>query len=201
MILGFMVLMVLGLAVKFVAGEYPSIVYNDQASYRYGYFSLSDCSVKKIALAYLIELYSNAIISVCPVIMFALLLLGTALFVIVFKRSIQLRKSLTANKNQKDSTKERRLMKCILLVCIVYIITSGPISIQRMCDYFFTVARKDISISSIVISGYFFVPVHILKSINHCFNIFVYLPMNSKFRTIFCQMFCLKMFNAANQPK
>ena len=203
MILGFMVLMVLGLAVKFVADVYPSIVYNDQASYRYGFFlhRLIKCSLKKLAIADLIKLCSSAIISACPVIMFALLLLGTTLFVIVFKRSIQLRKSLTANKNQKDSTKERRLMKGILLVCIIYIITSGPISIQRMCDYFFTIARKDISISSIVISGYFYIPVHILKSINHCFNIFVYLPMNSKFRRIFCQMFCLKMFNAANQPK
>ena len=207
--LGYLVILVLGAAVQILAEKYASEyfrlinvrflidVYGEE---NFGHYL--SCYSHKHSIADAIMIYCRLILAACPnAVMYVLLLLGTTLFIIVFKRSIQSRKSLTAGKKRNNSTKERRLMKSVLLVCIIFIITSGPLSIDRLIRFFFhTIDYTELVRRDSHGKGYF-IPIDILKSINHCFNIFVYLTMNSKFRRIFCHMFCLKIFNAANEPK
>ena len=207
--LGYLVILVLGMAVQILAKKYSleyfrfhdvMFLIDEYGEENFWYYLA--CNVHKKNIADAISYYCRLILAACPnVVMYVLLLLGTTLFIIVFKRSIQSRKSLTAGKKQNHSTKERRLMKSVLLVCIIYIITSGPLSIDRLIRFFFHTIDGMQHILRDTHGKVYFIPIDILKSINHCFNIFVYLPMNSKFRRIFCHMFCLKTCNAANQPK
>ena len=207
--LGYLVILVLGMALQIIARKYEleyfrfvDVLFLIDLYGEDNFWHYLICNVHKKQIAEDISYYCRLVLAACPnVVMYVLLLLGTTLFIIVFKRSIQSRKSLTAGKKQNNSSKERRLMKSVLLVSIIYIITSGPLNIDRLIRFFFhTIGgmefeRRDTH------GKIYFIPIDILKSINHCFNIFVYLPMNSKFRRIFCHMFCLKIFNAANQPK
>ena len=207
--LGYLVILVLGVTVQILARKYASEyfrlidvrflidVYGEE---NFGYYL--SCYSHKFVIADAIMIYCRLILAACPnAVMYVLLLLGTTLFIIVFKRSIQSRKSLTAGKKQNNSTKERRLMKSVLLVCIIFIITSGPLSIDRLIRFFVHTIDYMQLILRDPHGKVYFIPIDILKSINHCFNIFVYLTMNSKFRRIFCHMFCLKIFKAANEPK
>ena len=209
LMLGYLVILVLGMAAQIIATKYSSEyfrftdvqflidLYGEDNFYHY-----LKCNVHKKMIANAIMIYCRLVLAACPnAVMYVLLLLGTTLFIIVFKRSIQSRKSLTAGKKQNNSTKERRLMKSVLLVCIIFIITSGPLSIDRLIRFFFHTIDYMELIRRDPHGKVYFIPIDILKSINHCFNIFVYLTLNSKFRRIFCHMFCLKIFNAANEPK
>ena len=207
--LGYFMILVLGMTAQILARKY-SLEYFRFTNARFlidlygedNFYHYLKCNGHKERIADAIVHYCRLVLAACPnAVMYVLLLLGTTLFIIVFKRSIQSRKSLTAGKKQNNSTKERRLMKSVLLVCIIFIITSGPLSIDRLIRFFFhTIGGMEFEHRK-VHGKVYFIPIDILKSINHCFNIFVYLPMNSKFRRIFCHMFCLKIFNAANQPK
>ena len=206
--LGYLVILVLGVAATIIARKYvleyfrfTDVTFLIDVYGEENFWYYLACNVHKKQIAQDISYYCRLILAACPnVVMYVLLLLGTTLFIIVFKRSIHSRKSLTAGNKQNHSTKERRLMKSVLLVCIIYIITSGPLNIDRLIRFFFhTIGGMEI-VRRKVHGKVYFIPIDILKSINHCFNIFVYLPMNSKFRRIFCHMFCLKIFNAANQP-
>ena len=203
MILGYLLFQALGAAVNFGAEEYTSLLFSDPSSYDFFSWELNDCAKQKVEIADQVRYYTAAIAIIAPnVIMYALLLLGTILFVIVFKRSIQARKSLTAKTKPGDSARERKLMRSVLAVCILYTITSAPKSVDRVFENLFLASDTSKASSnyfSITTLASFTVPINILQSINHCFNIFVYMSMNSKFRRIFCQMFCLKMCNEANQ--
>ena len=202
MILGYALLQALGLVIVVASNEYISSVYSDPGSYNGVFGRLGTCARRKLDITMKVKWYTIVFVKAGPnFIMYSLLLLGSILFIIVFKRGIQARKSLTAKKNHSDSVKERRLMQSILVMCIIYIITSCPRTVNRVLIFIFNLVESDFEdiYYSVALEQYFFVPQYMLQSINHSFNIFVYLSMNSKFRRIFCQMFCLKRCNEANQ--
>ena len=204
MILGYALLQALGLVIVVASNEFISSVYSDPASYNGAFGRLGTCANRKLDISNKVVGYTSVFIKAGPnVIMYSLLLLGSILFIIVFKRGIQARKSLTAKNKHSDSVKERRLMQSILVMCIIYIITSGPRTVNRVLQFIFNLVESDFEdiYFSVARQQYFIVLQFMLQSINHSFNIFVYLSMNSKFRRIFCQMFCLKRCNDANQFK
>ena len=198
MILGYMLLQVLAVTVHFGAEAYHSMLFRDPASFKPNGWQYTACTSHKVNIIGQVKLYTNGIVSTgCNMIMYALLLLGTTLFVICLTKGVQARKSLMAKKDGNDSAKERRLIKTVIVVCIIYIITAGPISLNRALLYLVDAARETwvyilIKYEQISFNPYYRISLNLLQNINHCFNIFVYLPMNSKFRRIFCQMFCLK---------
>ena len=204
LILGYVPIQALGVACQFVADAYWSEVESDPISYQEDgyYWELTPCAQRRKEIASKVKWYTSAIVTACPnVIMYALLLLGTTLFVIVFRKGIVARKSLTAKREQIESSRERRLMQSVLVVCIIFILTSGLRSVARMLRYFSEAGGRSGLLNDIVNfthnSSFSFV-VFFLQAINHCFNIFVYLLMNSKFRRSYCKMFCLKRCNGAN---
>ena len=204
MILGYALLQALGLVIVVASNEYISSVYSDPGSYNGVFGRLGTCARRKLDITMKVMWYTTVYVkSGSNFIMYSLLLLGSILFIIVFKRGIQARKSLTAKKKHSDSVKERRLMQSILVMCIIYIITSGPRTVNRILQLIFNLVESDFEVMyySVARQQYFIVLQFMLQSINHSFNIFVYLSMNSKFRRIFCQMFCLKRCNDANQLK
>ena len=204
MILGYALLQALGLVIVVASNEYISSVYSDPGSYNGVFGRLGTCARRKLDITMKVKWYTIVFVKAGPnFIMYSLLLLGSILFIIVFKRGIQARKSLTAKKNHSDSVKERRLMQSILVMCIIYIITSGPRTVNRVLQVIFNLVESDFEdiYYSVARQQYFIVLQYMLQSINHSFNIFVYLSMNSKFRRLFCQMFCLKRCNDANQLK
>ena len=204
MILGYALLQALGLVIVVASNEYISSLYSDPASYNGVFGRIGTCARRKLDITHKVMWYTSVFIKGGPnFIMYSLLLLGSILFIIVFKRGIQARKSLTAKNKHSDSVKERRLMQSILVMCIIYIITSCPRTVNRVLIFIFNLVESDFEdiYYSVALEQYFFVPQYMLQSINHSFNIFVYLSMNSKFRRLFCQMFCLKRCNDANQLK
>ena len=67
-------------------------------------------------------------------LVYVLLIIRTILFLVVFKQSIQMRKSLTANKKQSDSAKEARLMQTVLVFCGIYVLMSRPRAFEKIMD-------------------------------------------------------------------
>ena len=185
-------------ATVYLAGHSMIVsISDDPASYnRYG---ITDCAEKNYYLVSTVMYLLSVSINIIPnVIAYILLLVGTILFLVIFKRSIQTRKSLTAKKKQSDSAKETRLMLSVLVVCVVYILTSGPRTIDRMIEsirlgeFFRSEGKIYLEMRIPSYAKYVFL---VLQAINHCFNIFVYLAINSTFRKIFCKMFMLKSYS------
>ena len=134
----------------------------------------------------LVNFWKGLAFALSTMLSYALLLLGTVVFLMIFKRSILKRKSLTTRKKQKNSARETKLMLNVLVVCVIYLITAAPRTINKMSEYFgfaFRNYKNTFLIESVL--GYF-------QALNHIFNIFVYLGINTKFRKTFCDIFMLK---------
>ena len=167
-------------------------------SYSPSYLERSDCLLKNFRFILIVMDSVRLSINIVPnAIIYILLLVGTILFLVVFKRSIQARKSLTATKKQSDSAKEKRLMQSVLVVCVIYILTSGPRTIEKMIS---TGSNLFANINLLVhIPSYVKYVFLVLQAINHLFNIFVYLAINSTFRKIFCKIFMPRSHSMATK--
>ena len=165
---------------------YP-LLYDEVLFHRYLEVSTFACGLQKLILLQKVkDIVKGFALAITTVVSYALLLLGTVVFVIVFKRSILKRKSLTTRKKQGDTAKEARLMLNVLVVCVIYLITAAPRTILRMADYFdFSFRHVNYYVFVDYALGYF-------QAVNHVFNIFVYLGINTQFRKTFCDIFMLK---------
>ena len=117
------------------------------------------------------------------VLFYAATVVGTIMLVIVFKRSIKERKSLTGKDTQKHSAKEKRLIQSVLGVCAIYIFTASPAHFYSAANYLGALGR---------FRWYFFVGEFFaaIEAVNHSVNIFVYLLFNLRFRETFMRIFC-----------
>ena len=114
---------------------------------------------------------------------YAATVIGTILLVIVFKRSIRERKSLTGKDTQKHSAREKRLIQSVLGVCAIYIFTASPANVFSLAVY--------LGLGSAwryrLFVGECFAAI---EAFNHSLNIFVYFMFNSRFRETFMRIFC-----------
>ena len=133
----------------------------------------------------------NAVRKVFPVVVniipnmiaYALSFVGTTLFLVIFKRSIQVRKSLTAKKKNSDSATETKLMQKVFIVCIIYILTCGPRTIERtisgiISTKIYLTRSRSLYEDNIQIPSYAKYVFLVMQAINDTFNNFVYLAIN-----------------------
>ena len=132
-------------------------------------------------------------------IAYVLLFVRTNLFLVIFKRSIQVKKLLTAKKKNSDSAKGTKHMQHVFIVCTIYILTCGPRTIERTINgiisskIYFTRGRS-LYEDNIQIPSYAEYVFLVMQAINHTFNNFVYLAIDQTFRKLFYRMFMLNRF-------
>ena len=115
--------------------------------------------------------------------LYVTIVVGTVVLIALYKRSLQIRKSLKVDegtqRTKKISVKESKLFKSVIAVCVIYIVTNMPQNV------FETVYSQ----------GYFYIilvseSTTLFRSFNHAVNIFVYLAINTRYREQFRIMFC-----------
>ncbi|GFS23392.1 FMRFamide receptor-like [Elysia marginata] len=118
--------------------------------------------------------------------LYGTIVLGTALLVVAFLRSIQMKNSLTENKDSpKMSAKEKRLVKSVIGICMIYIVTCTPRNVYQTIIAF-GANNLNTAISKMITQR----SVETLLSFNHAVNIFVYIVVNTNFRKQFAELFC-----------
>ena len=126
-----------------------------------------------------VELIASTLLNM---ILYGIIIIETILLIMFFKRNIKSRSSLISTKNEMNSAKENRLVKSVIGVCVFFIVTSCPRNIERLCglwpDLLVTYSRH---IRSLLIT--LFGLNQLLDGINHSFNVFVYMAVNSRFRS------------------
>ncbi|GFS13326.1 chemosensory receptor B [Elysia marginata] len=130
-------------------------------------------------------LMDNAITAgaVIPNFVFYLaIILGTALLVIMFIRSVRIRNSLRGKEaTQKLSSKEMRIIKSVIGVCVLYVVTCAPLNVYDAAS----------TLKIFIDNSFLFDRLaYLTKSFNHAGNIFVYLAINSNFRRQLISLFC-----------
>ncbi|GFR78500.1 chemosensory receptor B [Elysia marginata] len=111
-------------------------------------------------------------------VLYSAIVLGTGLLIKVFLQSIETKQALTGLQGPTGmSTKEKKLVKSVLAICLVYLITCTPRNVYQTI-LIFTDEWAFPSIGRFVLQC----TVDILLSFNQALNIFVYLLVNSSFR-------------------
>ena len=111
-------------------------------------------------------------------ILYLTIMIATGLLIIAFKNSIREKKSLTGKTKAGNSVKETRRVQSVIVVCVIFIVTSTSIIRVRIIDSIDIRWR----VGSSGLPYYVNELASFLEVVNHSINIFVYLAMNSKFR-------------------
>ena len=114
-------------------------------------------------------------------VLYAAIIIGTILLVISFKRSVLVRKAITAKgglETKQMSKKESKLIRSVITVSLIYIVTCTPLNIQ---DSISKINRK-IILAHINIINFFSTTTELVRSFNHAANIFAYIATNSNFK-------------------
>ena len=123
------------------------------------------------------------VITFLNMILYVLIITETVLLLVFFQRNMKSRVSLVSKRN---SVKEKRLIKSVIGVCFLFIVTSMPRNIDSLHGVWphasNSYAHRDFLL--VVYSLY-----QLLDGINHSFNLFVYMAVNSKFRTSLLRLF------------
>ena len=188
MILVYLLLLVIDVTVYFVADWVLNLILNDPCTF----MSVGDIEIWVRPQFYLFvstwnfRFYFSLIVTAVPsVIVIKILVIESILFVVVLKRSADMRKPLIAEKEQIDSINCTRNILCIFTFCVKHVITSGPRTIVEMmfeCSL----------LNNHRLYHYLIVGFDMLLAINHSTNIFVYLIINPKFREELRNIFLLK---------
>ena len=123
-------------------------------------------------------------------VLFGIILVGTILLIILFKRSVNERISLMGDRKIKkasNSAKETRLIKSVIAVCVIYILLSGN---RHWFDVMWL--SHNLDLIPLYVQHALDLIFHLLDIFNHSINIFVYFYMNSEFRRSFIKLFCFK---------
>ena len=178
MILVYLLLLVIDVIVYFVADWVLDLILNDPCSF----MRVGDIKLWVRPQFYLFvstwkfRLYFSLIVTAVPsVIVIKILVLEIILFVVVLKRSADMRKPLIAEKEQIDSIDFTRYTLCIFAFSVKHVITSGPRTIVEMMFECSLLINHRLYHNLIV--GF-----DMLLAINHSTNIFVYLIINPKCR-------------------
>ncbi|GFR83330.1 chemosensory receptor A [Elysia marginata] len=120
-------------------------------------------------------------------ILYAAIVIGTVLLVFKFWQSVRVKQSLMAVKGpQKMSAAEKRLIKSVVAVCVIYIVTVTPLNLTDTL-YFIDSNLVPLNVLWVYV---LMLAVSLTRSFNHAINIFVYLVVNSNYRKQFINLFC-----------
>ena len=178
MILVYLLLLVIDVTVYFVVDWVLDLILNDPCTF----VSVGDMEIWVRPQLYLFVstwsfrfCFSLIVTSVPSVIVIKILVIEIILFVVVLKRSADMRKPLIAEKEQIDSINFTRYTLCIFAFSVKHVITSGPRTIVEMMLECSLLNNHRLYYNLIVVFD-------MLLAINHSTNIFVYLIINPKCR-------------------
>ena len=123
-------------------------------------------------------------------ICFIIVLMGTIFFIVNFKQSRQLRKTMSGSgeKSDKMSDKDARLIRLVIFICIIYIVGTAP----NTGVFVVQAAYPPLNRTDLYFGNFY----HALNIVTNCFqatassvNIFVYFRMGSKFKETFKEIF------------
>ena len=121
-------------------------------------------------------------------VLFIVVLVGTIVLINSFKRSRQLRDSMTGSEKSSLSNKDARLVQVVIFICIFYIVSAAPLVL-----IFITVAvYPDFNHTNSYLKNFFYASHFIsdlFQSISGSINIIVYFRMGSKYKDTFKQIF------------
>ena len=130
--------------------------------------------------------------SVPNLICFIIALVATIFFIVNFKQSRQLRKTMSGSgeKSDKMSDKDARLVRLVILICIIYIIGTAPNTVVFLVQATYRpLNRADPYL------GHFYLALLIItiwfQDTASSVNFFVYFGMGSKFKETFKIIFFL----------
>ena len=188
MMLFYFILLVIDVTVYFVADWVLNLILNDPCSFVW----VGDIKLWVRPQFFLFvstwkfRLYFSLIVTAVPsVIVIKILVLEIILFVVVLKRSADMRKPFIAEKEQIDSINFTRHTLCIFAFSVKHVITSGPRTIMEMMFEFSLLNNHRLY-------NHLIVGFDMVLAINHSTNMFVYLIINPKFREELRNIFLLK---------
>ena len=194
MVLGYLVYLVMTTLAFNIISWWRRVIISDRSNYyivkyntetnRSYYVMLPDVSKKYRQMNLIEDTGRLVMLNMVNPILYGTILIATILLIVAFKRSIQVRKSLTDKTKAGNSAKEKRLVQSVIAVCVIFIVTSGPKNLVTLMDtvgkYWLNYKRWR-SFGSIY-DNYIDELAIFVEAVNHSINIFVYLSMNSKFR-------------------
>ncbi|GFS15657.1 peptide receptor GPCR [Elysia marginata] len=155
---------------------------NSPRYFKDGRFYINITGLETQALGY--SIFNNARLArsyIPNYVLYTAIVVGTVLLVAKFTQTIQVKKSLTGGQGpEKMSNKEKKLIKSVIAVCVIYITTCTPLNVYdtlwytNIIDHIFLLDRC----------------LYLVRGLNHALNIFVYIAVNSNFRKEFKSMFC-----------
>ena len=120
--------------------------------------------------------------------LYGIIVLETILLIFFFKLKMKSRTSLVGKKIARNSAKERRLVKSVIGVCVFFIITSLPRNMEELYTLWpgkYLALNLNLHTLFVITYGLY----QLLHGVNHSFNLFVYIAVNSKFRRSFLDLF------------
>ena len=214
MVLGYLTyILTTALAYNILRWWHKSLMYDDSNYYVTGYDTKRNISYYGM-LPSVVKIYNTvlrvhktgrmAMVKMLNPVLYGTILMATILLIIAFKRSIQVRKSLTDKTKAGNSVKERRLVQSVIAVCIIFLVTAGPKNIVKLMDDvgYLWQDHNSWRISLGWTKANFVDEMTVfLEALNHSINIFVYLSMNTKFRGRFKGLFGLTNVRGVSNVK
>ena len=181
--------------IKYDLSNYHIVRYDTETNRSY-YRMLPDVFKKYLQLRHVQYTGRLVMLNMVNPILYGTILIGTILLIVAFKRSIQVRKSLTDKTKAGNSAKEKRLVQSVIAVCVIFIVTSCPKNLVKLMDIvdqfwlnYNNWWRRSLGF---LYTEYIDELAIFVEAVNHSINIFVYLLMNSKFRGRFKGLVGLK---------
>ena len=195
MVLGYLVYLVMTTLAFSTIAWWRRVISSDRSNYhivRYDketnrsyYRMLPDVSKKYLQLEHVQYTGRLIMLNMVNPILYGTILIATILLIVAFKKSIQVRKSLTDKTKAGNSAKEKRLVQSVIAVFVIFIVTSGPKNLVKLMDIVgqfwlnYNSWRRSLGF---IYAEYIDELAIFVEAVNHSINIFVYLSMNSKFR-------------------
>ena len=121
-------------------------------------------------------------------VLFIVVLVGTIVLINSFKRSRQLRDSMTGSEKSSLSNKDARLVQVVIFICIFYIVSAA----SSVLIFITAAVYPDFNDTNPFPKNFFyashFIP-DLFQSISGSINIIVYFRMGSKYKDTFKQIF------------
>ena len=186
-ILGFLVFQIASLVVTNALLEHSNTVYQDLDNISTG--DVGSQLLDRYFFLYWMRRYIRMIvIHFFNMALYGIIIIETILLIFFFKLNMKSRKSLVGKKKERNSAKEKRLVKSVIGVCVFFIITSCPRNMDRLFALWpgaLMTLNRHIRVLFPVLYGLY----QLLDGVNHSFNLFVYMAVNSSFRQSFLDLF------------
>ena len=143
---------------------------------------------------------SLAAAAILNMILYGIILIETTLLIIFYKLNVKTRTSLMGTKNARNSFKENRLVKSVIGVCVFFIVTLCPRNIDQLYGLWpDTTATHSLKLRGFLVILYGL--YQLLDGINHSFNLFVYVAINSRFRSSLSRLFNSRSYKKSSSSK